>query len=237
MAATSGPGRTELIDVRSEPHDDAVKRVERALGVEVDRATVVFGAYGTTEGFRSRRGTWVRVQRRAVWRPAGPAWIGAEAAGALTGVPRPAWFQSASWVDEPRSVVWRADEIEFIASPAVQGSENLTAAPELPDTWWAGLKAALAALAAFETDRVGMRQAHLTRRINQVFEGRVDTTVDEWVTAHADLHWRNLTMDGHLLDWEDWGAAPRGWDATQLWGASLPVPALAERVQQEFAAD
>lgn len=134
MTTASGPGQTELIDVRSEPHVDVVERIERALSVGIDRSSVVYGGYGTTEGFRSLRGTWVRVQRRAVWRPAGPAWIGAEAAGALTGVPRPAWFQAVSWVDEPRRVVWRADEIEFIASPAVQGSGDLAAVPELPDT-------------------------------------------------------------------------------------------------------
>lgn len=40
-----------------------------------------------------------------------------------------------------------------------------------------------------------------------------------------------------MLDWEDWGVAPRGWDATTLWGNSLAVPALAERVQREYQAD
>jgi hypothetical protein len=233
----TGPGQTELIDVRRDRHDDVLERVERALDLTVDRSSVVHGAYGTTEGFRSSRDTWVRIQRRSARRPAGQAWIGAEAAAVLTDVPRPAWFQALTWVDEGRGVVWRADEIEFIASPAIQGAGPLPAEPALPEEWWAKLRTSLAALGRFETDRVGLRQAHLARRINQVFDGQVDTTVDEWVTAHADLHWRNLTVDGHLLDWEDWGQAPRGWDATQLWGASLAFPALAGRVQREFADD
>lgn len=56
--------------------------------------------------------------------------------------------------------------------------------------------------------------------------------------AHADLAWVNLTApECWLLDWEDWGLAPRGWDAATLWGNSLAVPALAERVQREYRAD
>lgn len=83
----------------------------------------------------------------------------------------------------------------------------------------------LAALAEHQTERVGVRQDHLTRRINQVFPDEVDTTVEEWVTAHTDLHWGNLTApDCYLLDWEDWGAAPRGYDAAVLWGFSYRFP-------------
>ena len=40
--------------------------------------------------------------------------------------------------------------------------------------------------------------------------------------------------DCWLLDWEDWGRAPRGFDAASLWHNSLAVPALAERVYREF---
>jgi hypothetical protein len=57
-------------------------------------------------------------------------------------------------------------------------------------------------------------------------------------TAHADLHWGNLTAPQcNLLDWEDWGLAPGGLDAATLWGFSLGVPSLAERVEREFRAD
>ncbi len=70
-----------------------------------------------------------------------------------------------------------------------------------------------------------------------MFDQPIDTTVNEWTTAQADLHWNNVTIDGYLLDWEDWGAAPRGLDAATLWQASLPHPELAARVQHEFATD
>ncbi|MFF4412397.1 hypothetical protein ACFYY8_07670 [Streptosporangium sp. NPDC001559] len=36
-----------------------------------------------------------------------------------------------------------------------------------------------------------------------------------------------------MFDWEDWGMAPYGLDAASLWGASLAVPALADRVRSE----
>lgn len=71
----------------------------------------------------------------------------------------------------------------------------------------------------------------------QVFSD-VDTTVEEWTAAHADLAWANLTTPNcYFLDWEDWGTAPRGWDAASLWSESLAVPALADRVYQERRAD
>ncbi|MGH3830646.1 MAG: hypothetical protein ACRDRS_09395 [Pseudonocardiaceae bacterium] len=56
--------------------------------------------------------------------------------------------------------------------------------------------------------------------------------------AHADLAWANLTApECWLLDWEDWGLAPRGWDAATLWGNSLAVPELVARVQREYRVD
>lgn len=223
--------------MRTEPHEDVLHHAQRAFGVKLDRSSVMYGSSGTTEGFRTDRETWVRVARRQRWRINGPAWTGAEAASVLRGVAKPHWCQCASWTDDHRDVVWRADEMELITSPVIEKVSGAGVDPELPDSWWTSLKASLAALGEHKTDRVGMRQAHLSMRINQVFDGQVDTTVDEWVTAHADLHWGNLTVDGHLLDWEDWGAAPRGLDATYLWGSSLPYPALAARVQQEFEAD
>lgn len=236
-ARPSASGQTHWIDVRTEPHEDVLQHVERVLGVRLDRSSVVYGSYGTTEGFRTDRDTWMRIARRQRWRINGPAWTGAEAASVLRGVAKPDWIQCVSWIDDPRGVVWRADEMELIASPVIEKMSGFGVDTELSDSWWESLKESLAMLGEHETDRVGMRQAHLSMRINQVFDGQVDTTVDEWVTAHVDLHWGNLTVDCHLLDWEDWGAAPRGLDATYLWGSSLPYPALAARVQREFEAD
>lgn len=233
IAQPSGVTPNPVFDVRENPHEDVLDRVERALAVELDRSSVVYGEHGATEGFRTSSGTWVRVERRHRWRINSAIWVGLEAAATIRGVKKPEWFQGTTWTDEAREVVWRADEVELVAAPIV---DSLDVAANLPDTWWATLRKSLTALSAHSTERVGMSQAHLTKRINEVFDG-VDTTVDEWATAHTDVHLGNLTVDGYLLDWEDWGAAPRGHDAACLWQAVLPDLALSARVQREFAAD
>ncbi|MGH3826710.1 MAG: hypothetical protein ACRDQX_05995 [Pseudonocardiaceae bacterium] len=157
----------------------------------------------------------------------------------IPGIPNPAWLQSATWVDTNRGRVWRAEEMELVTEPVVAVTGTmLTAPPDLPDTWWVELRAALAALAGFRTLRVCGRQELITRWISQVFGGVVDTTVIEWATSHGDLHWGNITAPGlALLDWADWGLAPRGNDAACLWGSALAVPDTADRVHAEFRDD
>jgi hypothetical protein len=64
-----------------------------------------------------------------------------------------------------------------------------------------------------------------------VLGGAVDTTVTEWTCSHGDLHWGNITAPAlYLLDWADWGLAPRGNDAACLWASALGVPDIAGRV-------
>lgn len=236
IAQPSSAAPDVTFDVRDEPHEDVLEHVEHAFGGMLDQSSVVYGIHGATEGFRTDRDTWVRIEWRPRWWINGAVWIGLEAASAIRGVRKPAWFQSTTWTDKARDVVWRADEVELITSPSVRAAGGLVVALTLPDSWWAGLKESLTALGKHKTERVGMSQAHLSKRIGQVFDG-VDTRVDEWATAHTDLHWSNVTTDGHLLDWEDWGAAPRGHDAAVLWQSSLPNSALAAQVQREFTAD
>lgn len=233
IPVAAGPQPSTVFDVRENRHDDVLDHVERALGVRLDRKSVVYGEHGATEGFGTSNGTWVRVERRRRWRINSAVWIGLEAAATIRGVKKPEWFQGAAWADPTRDVVWRADEVELITAPVVG---DLATAATLPDLWWTGLRGSLAALGAHSTERVGMSQSHLTKRITEVFDG-VDTVVDEWATAHTDLHWGNLSTEGHIIDWEDWGAAPRGHDAATLWQSALPDPRMAARVQREFAAD
>lgn len=223
-----------VIDVRHTAHEDVVEHAERALAVQLDRSSVVHGEAGVTEGFRTTAGTWVRIEGRSRERAGGQAWIGLEESATITGVRKPSWFQSATWSDQVRGVVWRADEVQLMTAPTVSDCD---AALALPDTWWTDLRSSLDQLAAHSTTRVGMSQQHLTRRITEVFGDAVDTTVDEWTTAHTDVHLDNVTADGYLIDWEDWGRAPRGLDAACLWQASLPCPELCARVRAVFAAD
>jgi hypothetical protein len=139
--------------------------------------------------------------------------------------------------------MWRADETELITDSSIKPGGILTIEPELSEAWWATLNSSLDALAKYPTTRIAtsagsrITQERITTAIQQVFPD-IDTTITEWTTAHADLAWANLTAPNcYLLDWEDWGLAPRGYDASTVWGASLAVPALAERVYQERHTD
>lgn len=219
--------------------DAVIAQVERRLDVRLDRSSARTGAWATSAGHRTDRGTWVRVDSRppSVIQP--QSWVGAEAASVIPGVPKPAWFQSVTWADASRKRVWRAEEMELVTDPVVAVTGTmLTAPPKVSDTWWAELRAALAALAGFRTFRVSGRQELITRRVSQVLGGAVDTTITQWTTSHGDLHWGNITAPRlFLLDWADWGLAPRGNDAACLWGSALAVPDTADRVHAEFHDD
>lgn len=132
-----------------------------------------------------------------------------------------------------------------IACPApIKPGGILTTDPQLPAAWWSTLNASLDALAVAETTRVAtlhttpITQARVAEEIQAVFGPDIDTTIERWVPAHADFAWANLTgPECWILDWEDWGLAPRGLDAAMLWAASLAVPGLAEQVYRLREAD
>ncbi|MGH3696264.1 MAG: hypothetical protein ACRDRX_20100 [Pseudonocardiaceae bacterium] len=219
--------------------DDVIAQVERRLDVRLDRSASRTGAWAHSAGHRTHRETWVRVDSRTPSWIQPQSWIGAEAASVIPGVPQPRWLQTATWTDTERSKVWRAEEMELVTDPVIVAvGTMLTADPGLPDSWWVQLRAVLTVLAVFPTLRVSGRQELITRRISQVLGGAVDTTVTEWTTSHGDLHWGNLTSPTlWLLDWADWGLAPRGNDAACLWGSALAVPDIAARVHAEFRDD
>lgn len=222
-------------DLRRVQVDDVLRRVERALATQLDETTAV--RKRRSIGARTDRGTWVRIEARRTEKIDGQGWNGTECAAFLHGVAKPDWHAGVSWRDDERGVMWRADETSLITTAPIKPGGILTTDPQLPDTWWETLDASLTALATVPTTRVAtpdtepMTQQRLTAAIEHVFPGRFDTHIDEWATAHADLNWANLTgPQCYLLDWEDWGRAPRGLDAANLWINSLAVPSLAERI-------
>jgi hypothetical protein len=240
LVTVAAPG-----DLRLEPYDGVIARVEQALGVRLDRATLL--RKRRTIGARSDRGTWVRIEARPVERVISLGWGGVEAAGVLTGVAKPDWYQSVSWADPNQAAWWRADETELISAAPIKPGGTISVDPGLPESWWVSLSDSLAALAGHTTTRVA--KLHSSRASQDYISSMVDkatgdagvvvdSAVSEWVPAHADLTWANLTApECWVLDWEDWGAAPRGLDAATLLLASLAVPPLAERIRREFAAD
>lgn len=222
-------------DLSTVPHEDVLAAAEKRTSRVLDRARGHYSLHNGTAGFPTEADTWVRLAWRRPTQLGTASWTGIEASVAITGVPRPEWFGGSLWHDAPRGVVWRVDEMSMAKARAVSPTGAVDCAPDLPAEWWVELRDALKALATHDTDRVCVRQDHLTARITEVYGSSVDPTVEEWACAHGDIGWANLTgPELTLLDWESWGRAPVGYDAACLWSASLQVPNLADRVLAEF---
>ncbi|MGQ4453092.1 hypothetical protein [[Kitasatospora] papulosa] len=224
------------VDLRKEPVEVVLDRVECMLGVCLEHETVV--RKRRSVGARTDRGTWVRIERRGLDRIGVQGGDGTSSAEALRGIAKPAWLAGVAWRDETDRVMWRADETGLLPGAPV-GSAVVAEDPRLTEEWWASLNASLEALALQHTNRIAtpdtetLTQELVTGTIHSVFPG-VDTAVADWRPAHADLNWANVTAPVFcVFDWEDWGMAPCGLDAANLWGASLAVPALADRVRRE----
>jgi hypothetical protein len=239
MIATEAPlPVSQRYDLRKNRFDDALERVQRTLNLKLDLSTAIVKRRSV--GAESDRGTWVRIELRGLERLDGQSW-GLEATTTLRGVPVPAWHAGVSWLDAGRGAMWRADETARINQAPIA---RASAAIGLPRSWWESLSAALKALACHKTPRMAtpdgeaITQGRVTSVIERIFPARVDTAISEWSCAHADLNWANLTgPELWMLDWEDWGMAPRGLDAARLWFASLTQPALAQQVTMQLNAD
>lgn len=239
MTRPAAPPRA--VDLRVEPVDKVLDCAETSLRTHLERGTVV--RKRRSVGARTDRGTWVRVERRGLDRIGPQGWDGTECAARLDGVAQPEWHGSVVWRDPDEQAMWRADETDLLPAPPI-GTAVLSEDPGLPDEWWAELSASLDALMGQVTrriatpDTVTITQAVVTESIRSVFPDDFGTTVEDWVPAHADLNWANMTAPTFcLFDWEDWGNAPRGLDSASLWASSLAVPALADRVRQERRRD
>ncbi|WEB41232.1 hypothetical protein MOV08_19415 [Streptomyces yunnanensis] len=225
------------VDLRVEPVDGVLDEVERALQTQLDRETLV--RKRRSLGARTDRGTWVRVERRRFDKIGSQGWNGTECAALLEGVAKPQWHRGAAWRQPGDAVMWRADETDLLPGAPI-GSSVLATEPVLSDQWWQAFNASMDALAEQHTSRVAtpdtvaITQSGVAEAIHRFLRSGVDTTVEQWLPAHADLNWANMTgPEFCLFDWEDWGMAPQGLDAASLWGNSLAVPTLAERVRHE----
>lgn len=225
------------VDLRVEPVDELLDRVGRSLLTRLDPGTVV--RKRRSVGARTDRDTWVRVERRPLDRITDQGWNGTESAALLKGVAQPVWQGCVVWRDADEPVMWRADETGLLPGEPI-GTAVLGEEPALSEEWWRAFGDSLDALARNTTRRVAtpdtvtITQDLVSESIRGVFPEVIDTTVERWVPAHADLNWANMSAPGFsLFDWEDWGNGPRGLDAATLWAASLAVPVLADRVRSE----
>ncbi|MFF0034440.1 hypothetical protein ACFYS7_41360 [Streptomyces avermitilis] len=165
---------------------------------------------------------------------AGKLWDGAldaqHAFGDLDGY-RPALLGVHDAFDD--TTTYRAELSARVDEPVLSGDPVLQRDLQLPDSWWQDLTGALEKVSAVATERVAVRQQYMDRAIPE-FPGIPAPAVTCWTSAHADLHWANVTAPLKVLDWEGWGRAPEGFDGATLYACTLLQPDTAARVRAAF---
>ncbi|RZU46119.1 hypothetical protein EV284_0787 [Streptomyces sp. BK022] len=210
-------------------HATAAKQFEvDASGPEV------WGWQGRTLGRRAGD-CWLRVVSAEAGKAGGRLWEGTATADTCVprSVPRPRLRGVVDWTTP--GIAYRAELTEFVTvRPVTSGTPALEQDIALPDSWWAELKSALGTLATVPTHRESVRQNWVDRNFRR-FLGIAPVRIHETTTGHADLHWANLTCAPLvLLDWENWGRLPVGYDLGLLHAYSLAAPATAARIRCEF---
>ncbi|MFI9787387.1 hypothetical protein ACIHEI_28365 [Kitasatospora sp. NPDC051984] len=222
------------------PPDDATRhQLEHAhakaaafLGLDCS-GPPVFGTSGATVGRRADH-LWLRVsagQRRHAPRATGQGPLGAEQR-LPDSVPRPRLHETVDWTDADR--FYQAEVFDAVG-PALSSTPDLRGDPGLGDAWWTGLQDALAGIASAPGERATPREGWIAENFPKYLGIPAPARIER-VTGHGDLQWANLTARPlMILDWERWGLVPVGYDPAILWVSSLLVPAVADRIRQEFA--
>ncbi|MFJ8509668.1 hypothetical protein [Streptomyces avermitilis] len=213
-------------------------RAAKALDVRVEPGGEFWGWAGRTLGAPARTATgqpaWLRLVSSPEDKASGKLWDGAldaqHAFGDLDGH-RPALLGVHDAFDD--GTAYRAELSAHVDEPVLSDDPVLQCDLQLPDSWWADLAEALEKVSATVTDRVAVRQQYMDRAIPE-FVGLPAPAVTCWTTAHADLHWANVTAPLRLLDWEGWGQAPQGFDGATLYAYTLLQPNVAARVRAVF---
>ncbi|MFF8717143.1 hypothetical protein ACF07T_37800 [Streptomyces sp. NPDC015184] len=214
-------------------------RAAQALDVRTEPGKEFWGWAGRTLGTPARTATgkpaWLRLAAAPQDKAGGKLWDGAldaqHALGDLDGH-RPALLEVHDAFDD--GTAYRAELSARVDEPVLSDDPILHQDPNLPDSWWETLIGTLEKLSATSTDRIAVREQYMNRAVPE-FVGIPAPTVTCWTTAHADLHWANLTASPlRLLDWEGWGQAPQGFDCATLYAYTLLQPDTAARVLAAF---
>jgi len=213
-------------------------RAAKALAAELEPGGEFWGWAGRTLGAPARTAAgepaWLRLVSAPQDKASGKLWDGAvtahKALGDLDGR-RPALLGVHD--ENADGTAYRAELSARVSEPVLSDDPILQDPLDLPDTWWTDLTQTLEKLAAAPTDRVAVRPQYMERAIPQ-YLGIPAPAAPSWHTAHADLHWANLTNPLRILDWESWGAAPAGFDGALLYAYTLLQPATAARVRAAF---
>jgi hypothetical protein len=162
---------------------------------------------------------------------------GEQLAQTIDGVPKPVILRELEWSHEGAGL--HAFVYSFIPSPSVQPTPWVSAPmPVLDDAWLAALAQSLRLIGEQPLVRWLIHPGPVARVVGQRFGRRAPYDVDEWRMAHGDLHWGNVTAPAlSLIDWEFYGAAPRGYDAAMLMMFASNDRELFERFEIAFADD
>lgn len=220
------------MDFREPPASNLLNEYAARLGRSIV-GPPSYGWSGKSVGALTDGGTWLRLTHRDFDRVNERTWTGDETAAVIP-VSKPSLLRSLQW-SEGTSAVWKLDEFTLIPGQVLSRSPDILDLPAVDSNWWLELKRDLQVLAARTTVRVAVRQDLVTRRIHEISQGAVDPLVEEWATAHGDLHWGNLAGPRlAILDWEGWGLAPRGLDIATLWAFSCRNESLREEIESQF---
>ena len=236
---TVEPAVREAVFAAPTEQDD-MERMRRAPAAAARQFQVsasgpeVWGWQGRTLGRRAGD-CWLRVVAAAVDKSSGRLWEGMALADTLVprSVPRPRLRGLSDWSTDDRA--YRAELTEYVTTPPLAvGTPALTTDITLSDVWWADLRAALETLATVPTDREAVRQRWIDNNFRR-YLGIDPIQIRDYTTGHGDLHWANLTGTPLvLLDWENWGRLPVGYDVGLLHAYSLATPTTAARIRHEF---
>ncbi|CRK60509.1 hypothetical protein [Alloactinosynnema sp. L-07] len=226
---------------------DQVDLAATHLGAQLTGAEVVntydmrsAGTVATDSGTE----VWLRVVTEDPDYQPACRWDGNVTANAIEGVPKPDVLRWVDWdnrTEYRNGCRMRAEVMTLVPAKAIAQDAVLTTDPGLPETWWSDVRTAIDALAKnpvpprSEVDTVGFTLRGVEREFGVQLNASL-FDMAEWTTAHADLHWSNITgPDLWLLDWESWRRDLLGYDAATLLCNSLLVPHVADRVQAVFA--
>jgi Arc/MetJ family transcription regulator len=211
----------------------------RRLGVTIESDTV-HGLYDRTIATRTTGPGWLRLTaEQPRWALEGTMWDGIAAAAGepFDDIPMPRHVRSVVWTDDDRVV--RADLLTYVPQRAAGTGLVLDRHVDLPDSWWTALQAGLEPLQRITTtERVAAdpREESFCNHFLALFGVEIDPERVEMTMSHGDLHFGNLTApELVILDWENWGRAPVGYDAAHLLCSAILHPDIAARARAEFA--
>lgn len=155
----------------------------------------------------------------------------------IPNVSRPSIIRTTDWSTD--GIPWCALQFTLAPSPAAAKTAALTQPiASVDDPWLARLKQVLDRVGGMPLTRWHAHPGTIARVIARRFGARAPIDIDEWRVAHGDINWGNVTTPSlSLLDWEYWGAAPRGFDAATLLVHSIIDPAMTRKITALFADD